>query len=108
MKKLFIIVLVAAIGITFSDLTFSQDKEKKETKTEVKTEVKKEEKAQSKTPFNSVCPVSGEEIDGDITATYEGKTYALCCKRCLKKFDKDPEKYIKNLSEDGKKFKKEK
>lgn len=104
MKKFFVIVLAFVLILSFADVTFAQEKEKKETK----TEVKKEEKAASKTPFNSVCPVSGEEIDGDITTTHEGKTYALCCKRCLKKFEKDPEKYIKNLSEDGKKFKKEK
>lgn len=105
MKRLFVLGLAFALGLSFFESTYSQEKEKKEPKTEVK---KNDEKTVSKTPFNSVCPVSGEEIDGDITSTYEGKTYALCCKRCLKKFEKDPEKYIKNLSEDGKKFKKEK
>lgn len=105
MKKLFVLGLALALGLSFVDTTYAQEKEKKETKTELK---KNEEKTVSKKPFNSVCPVSGEEIDGDITFTHEDKTYALCCKRCLKKFEKDPEKYIKNLSEDGKKFKKEK
>ncbi|NWF88575.1 MAG: YHS domain-containing protein [Ignavibacteriaceae bacterium] len=57
-------------------------------------------------PINSVCPVSGEEIDPEITAVYKGKTYALCCKSCLKKFNKDPEKYVSKLSEDGKSLKK--
>ena len=51
---------------------------------------------------------SFEEIDSEITATYNGKTYALCCKSCLKKFNKDPEKYVSKLSEDGKSLKKNK
>ena len=46
------------------------------------------------TPVNKVCLVSGEDIDSKITADYKGKTYAFCCKTCLKKFTKDPEKYI--------------
>ncbi|MCX8009581.1 MAG: YHS domain-containing protein, partial [Ignavibacteria bacterium] len=34
--------------------------------------------------------------------TYNGITYALCCNKCVTKFEKNPEKYIKRLSEDGK------
>jgi YHS domain-containing protein len=45
-------------------------------------------------PVNSLCIVSGEKIDSKITADYKGKTYAFCCKTCLKKFTKDPEKYV--------------
>jgi YHS domain-containing protein len=56
--------------------------------------------------FNTVCPVSGEEIDEEITHAHEGKTYAVCCNSCLKKFKADPEKYISRLSEDGKSIKK--
>ena len=77
-----------------------QEVEKKVQKTDVKIDDNK--------PFNTVCPVSGEEIDSDITATYNGKTYGLCCKRCLKKFNNDPEKYASKLTEDGKSLKKNK
>jgi YHS domain-containing protein len=45
-------------------------------------------------PVNSVCIVSGEEFDSKISADYKGKTYAFCCKKCLAKFAKDPEKYV--------------
>lgn len=57
-------------------------------------------------PFNLVCPVTGEEIDPEQakTVTYNGKVYGFCCPRCADKFNKDPESYIKNLSEDGKTF----
>ncbi|MCK6605004.1 MAG: YHS domain-containing protein [Ignavibacteriaceae bacterium] len=61
--------------------------------------------AQAKVIFNSVCPVAGDEIDAEgPTVEYKGKVYAFCCPGCDKKFQKDPEKYLKNLSEDGKTF----
>ncbi len=55
--------------------------------------------------FNLVCPVQGEEVDPEAPKVlYKGKIYGFCCKGCDDKFMKDPEKYIKNLSSDGKKF----
>ena len=56
-------------------------------------------------PWNAVCPVRGEEVNQDVaTVEYNGKEYGFCCKGCDAKFKKDPAKYSKNLSEDGKKF----
>jgi YHS domain-containing protein len=54
---------------------------------------------------NTVCPVSGDTV-GDIGkpvyTQYQGQTIAFCCKDCLKKFNKNPEKYgplaLKNQS----------
>jgi YHS domain-containing protein len=54
---------------------------------------------------NTICPVSGDTV-GDIGkpvyAQYQGKTIAFCCKDCLKKFNKNPDKYgplaLKNQS----------
>jgi YHS domain-containing protein len=55
--------------------------------------------------FNKYCPVTGEEVDSDeSTIEYKGKTYGFCCSKCEKKFKADPEKYIGNLSPDGKNF----
>jgi len=51
---------------------------------------------------NKFCPVSGEEVGkmGDVVKKeYNGKIYNMCCKMCLKDFDKDPEKYSK-IAED--------
>ena len=57
------------------------------------------------TAWNAVCPVRGEEVDPDANkAEYNGKVYGFCYNGCDKKFIKDPEKYSKNLSEDGKTF----
>jgi YHS domain-containing protein len=49
-------------------------------------------------PINKECPVMpGDEIDPEVTVVYQGKTIAFCCPACVKKFNKDPEKYLKNL-----------
>ena len=55
--------------------------------------------------WNKVCPVKGEEIDADApTVEYNGKVIGFCCPGCDSKFQKDPEKYMKNLNEDGSTF----
>ncbi|BBM87058.1 DUF2231 domain-containing protein [Candidatus Uabimicrobium amorphum] len=47
---------------------------------------------------NSMCPVMpDEEIDKAIFTDYQNKKVYLCCKRCLKKFLKTPDTYVKNL-----------
>lgn len=40
------------------------------------------------------CVVSGESLDDKVPVTYKGKTYLLCCKSCVKKFNANPEKYV--------------
>ena len=46
------------------------------------------------------CPVTGDALGGDkgapVEVTYNGKTYKLCCKTCVRKFNANPEKYIKS------------
>ena len=55
--------------------------------------------------WNKVCPVMGNKVDPDgPTVEYNGKLYAFCCPGCDAKFEKNPEKYSKNLSDDGTKF----
>lgn len=64
------------------------------------TEVKEELKV-----FNAVCPVMGNPVDLEgPKVEFEGKLYAFCCAGCETKFESNPEKYLKNLSEDGKTF----
>ena len=47
---------------------------------------------------NKNCPISGEEVDPKgKTVTYKGKTVGFCCDDCIEKFEKDPEKYMKDL-----------
>lgn len=50
------------------------------------------------------CVVSGEEINdkGDMKPhvfTYEGREIKLCCKSCLKDFNKEPAKFVKKIEE---------
>ena len=51
------------------------------------------------------CIVSGEKLGemGDpYVFTHDGQEIKLCWKSCLKKFNKDPEKYLKKLDkQDG-------
>ena len=55
--------------------------------------------------WNKVCPVKGEEVDAEApTVEYNGKIIGFCCSGCDSKFQKDPEKYMKNLNEDGSEF----
>jgi YHS domain-containing protein len=55
--------------------------------------------------WNKVCPVKGEEVDAEApTVEYNGKVIGFCCPGCDLKFKKDPEKYMKNLNEDGTEF----
>lgn len=48
---------------------------------------------------NAMCPVTIDEpIDPYITTKYKGQTIGLCCRSCLRKFNANPEAYLKNLS----------
>lgn len=33
--------------------------------------------------INTTCPVMGEEIDPEVTTSYNGATVAFCCKGCV-------------------------
>lgn len=50
------------------------------------------------------CLVTDEKLDADpamksYSFVHEGQEIKLCCKSCLKKFDKDPAKYLKKLAD---------
>ena len=115
MKRFMIIPFIVLFAFILSINSSAQDK-KMEMKKKVETTETKimdikhevENKVVNIKPVNTVCPVSGEEVDPKITAVYQDKTYSFCCKSCLKKFNKDPEKYVSKLSEDGKSLKKNK
>lgn len=42
---------------------------------------------------NKICPVTGEQVDGDDFYEYAGKRYGLCCPMCAATFKADPKKY---------------
>ncbi len=49
------------------------------------------------------CVVSEEAFGGDmgkpVKVTHEGTDVYLCCKSCLKDFNKDPDKYVKMVKD---------
>ncbi len=50
-----------------------------------------------KKPVNEMCIVMPErEAKADLTVEHEGKVYAFCCKSCVRKFNKEPERYVKS------------
>ena len=57
----------------------------------------------------ATCVVSGEKLGGmgePYVFTHEGREIKLCCKSCLKEFNKAPAKYIKKIEEAEAKAKK--
>jgi YHS domain-containing protein len=63
-------------------------------------EATKKEEAKPYKP--DTCIVSDEKL-GEMGKPYvfvhEGQEIKLCCKSCLKKFNKEPDKYLKKLDE---------
>ncbi|NDE84823.1 MAG: hypothetical protein EB056_02135 [Verrucomicrobia bacterium] len=55
---------------------------------------------QAKTYPLTTCLVSGDKLGGmgeTIDCLYEGKLVRFCCKGCIKSFNKNPDKYLKEL-----------
>ena len=49
------------------------------------------------------CPVMGGEIKKDLYVDVDGKRVYVCCQGCIDPIKKNPEKYLKKLSELGEK-----
>ncbi|MEZ5326077.1 MAG: hypothetical protein R3F19_13585 [Verrucomicrobiales bacterium] len=50
----------------------------------------------------TTCVVSGEELGGmgaPVVYDHNGTTVKFCCKSCIPKFEKDPEKYLAILNQ---------
>jgi YHS domain-containing protein len=43
------------------------------------------------------CPVMGDKIDKKEYIDYKGRRVYFCCAGCKEKFNKEPEKYLKNI-----------
>jgi len=105
-------MFIFLIAVLLCAITIAQEKPKKEEKvsrdtTEIVSDhtTKVTEDIASEIPWNKVCPVKGNPIEDDTpTVDYDGKSYGFCCPGCDVKFAKNPEKYSKNLNEDGTKY----
>ncbi|MSU57654.1 MAG: hypothetical protein EXS35_05650 [Pedosphaera sp.] len=64
-----------------------------------------EKKAEKAKPYPlEKCIVSDEKLGADASMkpyvfTHEGQEIKLCCKSCLKDFNKDPKKYAKKIAD---------
>jgi YHS domain-containing protein len=47
------------------------------------------------------CPLMGGAINKEIYADHNGKRVYFCCAGCIASFNKEPEKYIKQLEDAG-------
>ena len=52
---------------------------------------------------NKHCPImTDEDVNANSkTVTHKGYAVSVCCKRCVKKFATDPDKYLKAALEDA-------
>jgi YHS domain-containing protein len=101
------------LALVFSFFTVSNAQSEESVKEKNKPEMQQGEQNHKKVnddkalekPWNEVCPVRGGKVQKETALVeYTDKQYGFCCPGCDSKFKKDPEKYSKNLSEDGKKF----
>lgn len=47
-----------------------------------------------------ICLVSGEDLDsmdGPVSTVHQGQEFKFCCKPCLAKFKKSPDRYVAEL-----------
>ncbi len=51
---------------------------------------------------NTICPImTDHKANSKRVVEYEGKTYGFCCKSCVKKFNKNPQKYLAHMAKSG-------
>ena len=49
----------------------------------------------------TTCPIMGGAINKKFYTDYNGKRVYFCCGMCSEMFAKDPEKYMKQLADEG-------
>jgi YHS domain-containing protein len=49
----------------------------------------------------TLCPVMGNPIDKKVFTDYKGYRVYFCCKGCIDTFNKEPDKYIKKMQDEG-------
>lgn len=54
------------------------------------------------TPYPlKTCLVTGDDLDDmdeRVSTVYDGQVFEFCCKPCIKKFNRNPGKYVKALA----------
>ena len=47
--------------------------------------------------IDPVCKMQVNPEKAEFASTYQGNSYYFCCEMCKKKFEADPEDYLKSL-----------
>ena len=48
---------------------------------------------------NKICHVTGDEVSGKHSVLANGVIYETCCKKCVRKLKKNPDKYVLSMDE---------
>lgn len=97
-KPAFLFFPLAALALALSSCA-SKTTAAETTPAGQKAKVSKNEPKPKAYPLKK-CLVTGDaldEMDERVSTVYKGQTFEFCCKPCLKKFNKNPEKYLKEL-----------
>jgi len=54
-----------------------------------------------KEPNQTRCPVLGNPVNKKLYVDHDGKRVYFCCPPCIPRFKKDPEKYVKQMEQQG-------
>ena len=49
----------------------------------------------------TTCPIMGNPINEDVYVDYQDKRIYFCCAGCDTSFQEDPDKYIKQMEDEG-------
>jgi len=50
-------------------------------------------------PINTKCPISGADVDPNMTVTIDEQAIAFCCGNCKAQFEKDPQAFLGKVAE---------
>jgi YHS domain-containing protein len=82
MLRKMIIAIVLVVGLLFSGYVLAADNP-------------------GKGNPQTACPVMGGKVDRSVFTDYQGKRIYFCCSGCIDDFKKNPEKYMKQIQEQG-------
>jgi len=96
MKKIMLVAFVVALILVASIVAINANAQGGAGEAVAKDQGKSVDAAKGAKP-QVQCPVMKGKIDRKFYADYKGKRIYFCCAGCIKAFNKNPEKYMKNL-----------
>lgn len=97
MKKLVVILSVAALMLFAAFSAFGEEADKQSETKAAKTAEKPAKEWKNQTH----CPIMGGEIDSSAYTDVQGQRVYHCCPGCSSALSKDPDKYFMKAAEEG-------